>query len=423
MKKIFIFGIWVFYFVGCSKENDIKDKSGIVINKNSIWSIPVTDDDSISNTYFLQKAVIYQENVLIQMRKDKGRCVKMIDLKTGKLKWEWSDWIEKNIYSADVYHYIFNNKLTWQNDYDSYQLNLDNGKTIWKNTSIEDYGHWLVGLNEILIAHHLYNRRTAPEVGGGYIVVMNNLEGKPFEKFKPKYGEQKLTFEQNGWYYEAYGVPFEKNGDTYIFVKLNDPSPTVTYTCVELISLYNLTKKEWVYERKKLKSRDSNWGTPHPSLLYKDKAYHGGAGVITCSDLMTGERIWETQLPKGNETYAHAGILIENDKVYANSDGGHLICINANNGSIRWNIVSSGTSTALSYLNGVVYFVGGGDGKLHAVDAETGEYLWKIESPDLQKNKSAIFSGLCAVVPGVGSEKGKIVVTTGLNAYCYEAIR
>ena len=79
-------------------------------------------------------------------------------------------------------------------------------------------------------------------------------------------------------------------------------------------------------------------------------------------------------------------------------------------------------SYALRYLNGVVYFGGGGDGKLHAVDAETGEYLWEIESPDLGKNKSAYFGGLCAVVPGVGSEKGKIVVTTGLNAYCYEAI-
>ena len=116
-------------------------------------------------------------------------------------------------------------------------------------------------------------------------------------------------------------------------------------------------------------------------------------------------------------------LLVANGKVYANNDSGQLACFDINSGRKLWDIRSSGSSTELSYLNGVVYFVGGGDGKLHAVDAETGDYLWKIVSPDLSKNKSAVFSGLCAVIAGKGSEKGKVVVLNGLNAYCYEAIR
>jgi outer membrane protein assembly factor BamB len=78
-------------------------------------------------------------------------------------------------------------------------------------------------------------------------------------------------------------------------------------------------------------------------------------------------------------------LLVANDKVYANSDDGQLYCINAKGGNILWQIRSSGSSTVLTYLNGVVYFVGGGDGNLYAVDGETGEYLWKIESPDVSK--------------------------------------
>jgi outer membrane protein assembly factor BamB len=421
MKKILFYMLFITIHFGCSKENDIKDKNGLIVTKKEIWSVKTTDNDSASSTYFLDRTVIYNNDVVVKAKKNNEEIIKMLNIQNGETKWEWGEWAEKKIYSGNSYPYIKSNKLTFQTDHENYQINLDNGKTIWKNRFKENFGHWTMGLGDIFLSEHLYNRGVAPESGGGYIVIMSNVDGKPIEKFKPKYGEQKLTFEQNGWYYDAYGVPFEKNGDTYIFVKLNDPSPTVTYTCVEFISLYNLTKKEWVYERKKLKSRDSNWGTFHPSLLYKDKAYHGGAGIITCSDLMTGERFWETPLPNGNETFIFAGILIENDKIYANSDGGQLMCLDANNGRLLWNIRSFGSSTGLTYLNGVVYFVGGG--KLHAVDAETGAYIWKIESPDLKKNKSAIFSGMCALVPGVGSEKGKIVVTTGLNAYCYEAIR
>jgi outer membrane protein assembly factor BamB len=172
-----------------------------------------------------------------------------------------------------------------------------------------------------------------------------------------------------------------------------------------------------------LKSSDFTSITPHPSVLYQDKVYHSNVDNITCHDIMTGDKKWETNLPAQGDYFQSSGILVDKDRIYANSDAGQLFCLNAVNGIINWQIRSSGSSTPLSILNGIIYFVGGGDGKLHAVDAETGAYLWKIDSPDKGKNKWAVFSGMCAVVPGVGLEKGKIVVTTGLNAYCYEAIK
>jgi outer membrane protein assembly factor BamB len=422
MKNIFLYFTAIIFF-SCSKEDNIKDKNGIIITKNPLWSFTTTNDDSLANTFFLKKPVIYQNYILIQNRKYGGNILNMVDVSNGQSKWEWNDWIEKNIYSGNAYPYIQNNKLTWLSDYEDYQINLDNGKTNWKNSFRENYNHWCSGIGDIFLAEHLYNRGTAPEKGGGSVVVMSNLNGKPIEQFKPKYDTEKLSFDEYGWSYTAFGVPFTKNNETLVFVRFYDPPPTKPLIFPEQLSLFNLTKKEWIYERKKLKSKDDNWGTPHPSIIFNEKVYHGGTGVIICSDLMNGERIWETVLPKSNSSFDLAGILVANDKVYANSDGGQLMCLYANSGKLLWDIRSSGSSTALSYLNGVVYFVGGGDGKLHAVDAETGEYIWKIESPDIGKNKYAVFSGMCAVVPGVGSEKGKIVVTSGLNAYCYEAIR
>jgi outer membrane protein assembly factor BamB len=420
IKKIVLLIIIIFY--GCSKDEELKDKNGIIVNKNAIFSIRITDDDSLATKAFLQKSVIYQNKLLVKTRKNRERVLRMIDLSNGQTLWEWNDWIEKNVFDGDCYPYIQNNKLTWLSSFEDYQINLDNGKTVWKNSFKEDYNRWCSGFGDIFLAEHLYNREILPEKGGGSVVVMSNIDGKPLVKFKPKYDIEKLSFDDYGWAYTAFGVPFMKNNDTLILVKLKDPPPALPRTSVEWLSLYNLSKNEWIYERKKLKNNATTVGITHPSIISNDKVYHGGQGAIVCHDLMTGNKIWESNDDTRN-SYIFAGILVADGKVYANSDSGNLTCINANGGNVLWQIRSSGSSTALTYLNGVVYFVGGGDGKLHAVDAETGEYIWKIESPDIGKNKFASFSGLCAVVPGVGSEKGKIVVTSGLNAFCYEAIR
>jgi outer membrane protein assembly factor BamB len=83
-----------------------------------------------------------------------------------------------------------------------------------------------------------------------------------------------------------------------------------------------------------------------------------------------------------------------------------------------WSTPSHGTSSTLNYLNGVVYFASMGDGRVHAVDAQTGKYLWRIEPPDDSGLKDE-----CAVIPGQNGEKGKVIVSTFLNGYCYEAER
>jgi outer membrane protein assembly factor BamB len=423
MKKIF----WIILpiiFVFCSKNDDTKDKSGIIIEKKANWSIAVTDDNERANNFLFKPTIIYNGGMLMKVRKNKNNLIQMLEVNTGKQLWIWNDFIEKNEILGLQYPYLEKNGLTWSSDYSIYKINLDNGTTIWKKNSKENYKYQSLGTNNIFCVSHLTNRDSPPLNGGGSVIVFDNNNGNLLESFKPAYDTLiKTSFENCGWAYQGYSVPFVKGGEIYTLLQINDAPPSCQSVGKEWISLYNLTKKEWVYQRKKLKNDDSNFGTPHPSVIVKDKVYHSGVDVIVCHNLITGEKVWETSLPKQGNWFSSAGILIENDKVFANSDGGQLMCLDANSGRLLWNIRSSGSSTILSYLNGVVYFVGGGDGKLHAVDSETGEYLWKLESPDKSKNTSAIFSGLCAVVPGVSGEKGKIVVTTGLNAYCYEAIR
>jgi outer membrane protein assembly factor BamB len=423
MKQIFILLNILIILCGCSKEDDTKDKNGIVIGKKALWTTAISIENQLSNNFMFKPSIIYKNGVLIRIQRNKNDLLRFVDINDGSTKWEWSDYIEKYEFYGVNYPFLNANKLTWQADYCNYQIDLDNGKTIWKNLSPENYNYDAKGVDNTFFTSHLVNRN-APIESGGYVVVMDNNTGKPIFKFKPSYDTiGKGEPNDCNWSYEGLSVPFRKNDTIYNLIKYNDPPLGCTKARVEWLGLFNYNAKEWVYRRKKLKNKDLTAITPHPSVIYKDKVYHSNIDNLTCHDLMNGEKIWETALPSQGNYFQSAGILLDNDKVYANSDGGQLFCLNAKGGNILWQIRSSGSSTALSYLKGVVYFVGGGDGNLHAVDAETGEYLWKIESPDKAKNRSAIFSGMCAVVPGVGSEKGKIVVTTGLNAYCYEAIR
>ena len=423
MKQIFILINLIFVLYSCNKEDDTKDKNGVTISKKALWATDISIENEVSNNFMFKPSIIYKNGVLIRVQKNTTDLLQFVDLNDGSIKWRWGDYIEKHEFHGVNYPFLNANKLTWQADYCNYQINLEDGKTVWKNSSSENYQYVSSGIENLFFTSHLVNRNAPIELGG-YVVAMDNNTGKSIFKIKPTYDTiGKGSPNDCNWSYEGFAVPFRKNDSIYNLIKFNDPPLGCAKARAEWLGLYNYTAKEWVYKRKKLKNNDITAITPHPSVIYKDKVYHSNIDNFTCHNLMTGEKAWETSLPSQGNYFQSAGILVENDKVYANSDNGQLFCLNANNGSMLWQIRSSGSSTPLSILNGIIYFVGGGDGKLHAVDAETGNYLWKIASPDIGKNKWAVFSGLCAVVPGVGSAKGKIVVTTGLNAYCYEAIK
>ena len=141
---------------------------------------------------------------------------------------------------------------------------------------------------------------------------------------------------------------------------------------------------------------------------------------MSCHDLITGREMWTVNFSEG---FVFSGFTIQEGRIFANNGDRFTYCLNPETGRQIWKEESSGSASPISYLNGVLYFMGGGDGRLHAIDANTGKHLWRLRSPDVDKNSGAWFYGICVAVPGQGGKKGRIVATTGLNAYGYEAIR
>ncbi|MBS4012708.1 MAG: PQQ-binding-like beta-propeller repeat protein, partial [Bacteroidetes bacterium] len=97
--------------------------------------------------------------------------------------------------------------------------------------------------------------------------------------------------------------------------------------------------------------------------------------------------------------------------------------LNPETGGVVWTGEGAGTSSRMSYMNGVVYFVGGSTGKLHAVDAYTGETVWRLDAELIEGSNAEFRTNAVYVIPGEGNEKGKVVALTHMHAYCFEAYR
>jgi outer membrane protein assembly factor BamB len=405
----------------CKKEMPTTDSDGVVIRRPHIWAKSITDDDSLMYTHFVQEITTYDNKLVIGARKDRKRILRALDLDNGNTKWDWYDIIEERTYLGLEQPVIIDNKLIWQANYWNYCIDFNNGQTVWKNSFQENYGIFPTGLGDKFIGMYNYDRNSNRQLEGGVASIISKDNGKPYFSIRPKYdttGTQPFNISQRRGQVQ-FNKLFIEGTDTLLLLSFMD-APLYDYYYRECLALYNLTKKQWVYDRADMLGlRRSNIGPP--PTIYQGKVYSAYAGAIVCNDLMTGKKLWQSDIESGTG-FGSKSLVVAENKIFGNSANGYMYCWDLSSGGQLWRMRTSGTSSRLSYLNGILYFTGAGDGKLHAIEAATGKYLWKLDSPDIGKNKGAAFLGLCAVIPDKGGAKGKVVVLTGLNAYCYEAI-
>ena len=422
MKKLyFLLSLCVLY--SCSKEIPATtDSNGVVTGRPHIWAKSITDDGTLINTHFVQEIATYDNKLVVGARKNGQRILRLLDINNGNTQWDWYDIIEERGYLVLEQPVIFDNKLIWQADYWNYCIDFNNGQTVWKNAFQENYDILPTGLGDKFIGMYNYDRNSNRPVGGGSAAVFSKDNGKPYFQIQPIYDTTSAQpFElshQRGRV--RFNKLFMQGTDTLLLLTFIDP-PLYDYNYRQCLALYNLTKKQWVYDRADMLGTSRN-NTGHAPCIYQGKVYSAFVGTMVCNDLMTGKKLWQSDFD-ASDGFATTGLIVVEGKIYGNSDSGYMYCWNSETGQQLWRIRTSGTSSRLSSLNGVLYFTGSGDGKLHAIEASTGNYLWKLDSPDKAKNTSAVFTGLCAVISGKNGERGKVIVLTGLNAYCYEAER
>lgn len=417
MKRITIF-IFLLIAYACSKEEisrETRNSEGIVIEKDYLWKTPLTDKAWVYHGG--TNVPIYNGMFITATQFENLPTLAAVDIFTGEILWEWREFIGNDSdldFFTIKWPYVYENRMIFKRGPRTYCIDLDNGQTLWNDLGDPTMAHsYITGFGDRYIFQGDatrdtigYRHRTS-YVGSVYGPDFEEMPYAPYD-FIPHEWERIAN-----WY--TGGKMFEKNGKEYFvctYQRVLD-----LYMLWSSINLYNVTDQKWEYAQKELlppHNRNNAVGFPQ----IEDEIVVTAVGHHICAnDLMTGDSLW-TYDTGGN--FVFGGFMVYNGCVYAQSEVQGLYCLDLHTGEKKWTMWhrAHGTTSQMAYLNGVIYFVNGGNGNLMAVDMETGDLLWDIDSPDEES-----FNREVEVYEGRPGEKNMVVTSTYQSAVAYEAVR
>lgn len=408
----------VFITSSCEKQDEVpvsKDSEGVITSMPYQWKTSLSTQGNLIRS-FLQIDISYDGNVLLASQDGEVSKMAMLSPATGEVLWEWSDLFEDYQHFNIVSQYQHNQYLAFQESDRFYTLDLGSGTTVQKER--RDYralNMTGIGNTYFTTGNFLLNNNNN-QVGNVYTGTVDQPNDALL--ISPSYSLEYVDG-NNIIGFIGSAVPFvDASGDILITYDYADAQPGWLgnmYT-----GLYNYTQQEHVYDKEPLALQVNTYAS-NPAVIYGGKAYYSSAKSVICIDVYTGKQRWKRDFPNA---FIFSGYIIADGTLLANSEDTYLYALDPDTGQQLWKEKSSGTSSKMSHLNGVVYFTGGGDGLLHAVDIATGKHLWRIHSPDLEVNSGAWFKPRVSVLPPEKEgEKGKVIVGSYLSAFCYEAAR
>jgi len=115
--------------------------------------------------------------------------------------------------------------------------------------------------------------------------------------------------------------------------------------------------------------------------------------------LMSGERIWKTDLPK----QIHSSPASDGKLIFFGCDDNQVYAINDDNGEIVWKFATNGAVQGAGAVLDSTVFIGSTDDFFYALDARDGKLRWKFETGGQILNSPALVKS--AVIFGSTDEK------------------
>jgi outer membrane protein assembly factor BamB len=203
-------------------------------------------------------------------------------------------------------------------------------------------------------------------------------------------------------------VIIKKKNEKNLVVLYSDYNP-MTHIGQPFFLLYNLTKKRIVHITSLLPPETGNspYGIP---VIDNNKVYFSVGNYVICCNIQDGKQLWKRKFQSG---FLTSEIAMMDNLLIANTDDSGIYALNPLTGEIIWQNENGGASSTLFYMDGVIYFTGGGNGLLYAIDVKSGRLLWKIISPSEKQNDNDFFIG------NVTGANGKIYVSSFTTLYCF----
>ena len=404
MKRIIsiIFVSAILLGCSCTKEdnsNSTKTENGVIIDKPYLWWNQEEEHDN----FIITTPFTYKRNFIAETHEGGTSYMSLQNVLDGSILWKWSGYI--NPYDIDIRTiYATNNKLVWQSGPRTYCINLDNGKLNW-TAKYEKPQFFIESGNEsecFLIQNHPSDSDIFPG-----IEILNIDNGNRNEKIIPpfkNYTNQNVINE----YGSIYGAQsYFRNNDENLIISYAEPNNY--YNSKGFLGLFNRKSKLWKYT---LLLNDKK--VAGELKIYNEKIYFVIGDAIQCRSVWSGDSVWHKDF-KGN--FVYGGYMIDHGTLYCAAEGDGYYALDAETGAIKWKGERApGTSSRMVVLNGVLYYINGGDGRLWALDAATGKTLWRLKSPDGYSFKREI-----NVMQGDGERKRYVLTSTWHGACAYEA--
>lgn len=414
---------------GCHDPVDMAvDANGVVVSVKPRWASTVNAEGRLAYGIYCsvttQNAVLTPGVIPYAAKEPFGRAVWIMrDAESGRALWQWKDYMTdfENGY-LDI-PCVNKNRLLYNYGSRTHCIDLNTGQTLWhkwKRDSINS----TVPVVTIGDSYFFCGTFPSQAVRGQTesAVYRGNLLAPANEVLVVK---PELVRE----YKEPTNIPlgatslqvFIRQADTLLVIDYQTPTAQARQGIIRsAFGVYNLTRHSWEYKDVPLTEPGYEAGVDGLPKLFGGQVYHAVGHHLTCHELATGKAVWEK---KFNGGFLFSGFLLVYNLLVANCEDGYIYGLNPATGTQVWKEKSSGSSTRLYYQNGVVYYAGGGDGLLHAVEVQTGKHLWKLQSPDVLRDSRAFYQGMVAGLPGQGGNTGTIFANTGRNIYAYPAAR
>jgi outer membrane protein assembly factor BamB len=392
------------------------DPDGVVFSLPYQWKKSLHNNKEFNSNGYISNAVYYKGNFAIPTTDgENNRFLTLINPDNGEIIWNWNDSYLPYSNQIEIFHhYQFNNLLTYQVGSKSYCVNLETGTTQWKFQRDSSFGSRLYPS----IDNNFFNKVSIIDASGYGETTVNktdiNTGDITKEVIRANYAGDYIN--PNNLIGAITNVIKLPNSTNLYAITYAEPSPN--WVVNTYLGLYDDSTKAWIYERKLMAPPTQNSSAYEPKI-YNGKLYAWVGKNIVCHNLETGEQIWRKPFP---QDFLFSGFIIEDDKIIANNEDTFTYGIHPENGNILWKTESAGTSGRISYLNGIAYFVGGSTGKLHAIDTETGQHVWKLEASSLGEPAGNSFkTNAVYVFPPKNGNAAKVIALSHLNAYSFEA--